>query len=140
MKARTSRSLLPLFSCSRISFRRSTASGAFESASVWFWHTRQRSSCERSVTRRSRTGSCASTGAANKSSTTSLTTLRELLDERSQLRFRNLRREGPDVLVSDDALAVDYVRLGHAVDAIVDGDAPVAVVHGDLERITIALE
>src|ERR1041384_4135766 len=56
MKSTTSPSLLPAISCSRIWRRRSTASSAFDSASDWFWHTRQRSSCDSAATRFSRSG------------------------------------------------------------------------------------
>src|SRR6185503_15787003 len=124
MKSVTSRSLFPALSCSRIWSRRSTASGALESASVWFWHTRQRSSCARFATRLSRLGStCANTGREKARTSNSLATLRQLLDERTQLLLRVLRRERSDVLVADDALAVDDVGLGHAVHAVVDADA-----------------
>jgi hypothetical protein len=44
MNARISSSLRPAAIISRTWRRRSTASVAFESAIVWFWHTRQRSS------------------------------------------------------------------------------------------------
>src|SRR6185436_10583589 len=121
MKSITSRSLFPALSCSRIWFRKSTARSALESARVWFWHTRQRSSCARLVTRRSRPGSsCANAGRARKRTTasSSLATARQLLDQGPQL-LRDLRRERPDVLVADDAFAVDHVRLGHAVHAVV---------------------
>src|SRR5262245_4738028 len=146
MKSVISRSLLPALSCSRIWFRRSTASGAWESASVWFWHTRQRSSCARLVTRRSRFGSsCAREGRAktiaiNSSVRRSLATLGKLLDQRAQLLRRNLLRERADVLVADDALAIDDVGLGYAVHPVVDGDAPGGVVDRDLEGIAVALE
>src|SRR4030095_6937597 len=115
MKSVISRSLLPALSCSRIWFRRSTASGALESASVWFWHTRQRSSCASVVTRRSRFGSsCARERPARPIAISiinrkSLATLGELLDQGTQLLLGDLRRERADVLVTDDALAVDDV-------------------------------
>src|SRR5262249_59558275 len=144
MKSITSRSLLPALSCSRIWLRRSWASAALESASVWFWHTRQRSSCASAVTRRSSTGSSCplawNARATRRKSNKSLATLRQLLDERAQLLLDDLRRERPDALVADDALAVDHVGLGHAVDAVVDGDAPGRVESDDLERIAVPLE
>src|SRR5712692_1553147 len=139
MKSTTSRSDLPAASCSRIWLRRSTASGAFESASVWFWHTRQRSSCARSVTRRSSTGSCAK-AQANQKMSNPLATGVQLPDERLDLLLHHVRGERPDVLVADDALAIDDVGLGHAVDAVVDADAPVRVEHDQLIGIAVALE
>src|SRR5512134_2524883 len=131
MKSMISRSLAPAFSCSRIWFLRSTASGALESASVWFWHTRQRSSTASSFTRLSRSVSCpdASTGITiiiTKS--TSLATRPQLLHQRLELLARDLGRERPDVLVADDAALVDHVGLGHAVDAVVDRDPAGGVV------------
>src|SRR5262245_8355754 len=143
MKSITSRSLLPALSCSRIWLRRSWASAALESASVWFWHTRQRSSCASAVTRRSRAGSScpvAWKARTRRPSTKSLATFRQLLDERAQLFLRDLRRERPDALVADDALAVDHVGLGYAVHAVVDGDAAGRVESDDLEGIAVPLE
>src|ERR1044071_583155 len=144
MKSMTSRSLLPALSCSRIWLRRSCASGALESAIVWFWHTRQRSSCASEVTRRSRPGSsCPITWkarATRRNSGKSLATLRQLLDQRADLLLDDFRRERPDALVADDALAVDHVGLGHAVHAIVDGDAASRIVDNDLEGIAVPLE
>src|SRR5215470_6049500 len=102
MKSITSRSLLPALSCSRI----------------WL-----RSSCARLATRFSSAAfSCEKAGKARKSTTRSLATLRQLLDQRAHLLLDDLRRERPDALVADDALAVDHVGLGHAVDAVVDRD------------------
>src|SRR5687767_8632612 len=121
MKSRTSRSLLPLFSCSRIWFRRSTASGALESASVWFWHTRQRSSVASALTRFSISGSCANAaGSANAKSSRNLATRPQFADQGLELRTAHLRRERADVLVADHATLVDDVRLRHAIDAIID--------------------
>src|SRR5678816_835133 len=144
MKSITSRSLLPALSCSRIWLRRSCASGALESARVWFWHTRQRSSCASEATRRSRPwSSCPITWkgrAARRKSDRSLATLRKLLDQRAQLLLRDLRRERPDVLVADDAVAVDYVGLGDTVHAVVDRDPACRVVDRDLEGIAVPLE
>src|SRR5918996_4111002 len=139
MNSRTSSSLLPALSCSRIWLRRSTASGAFESASVWFWHTRQRSSLARALTRLSNSGVCASTGAATNSNTRSLATA-ELFHEWAQLLLGNLGRERADVLVADDAPAIDDVGLGHAIHAVVDGDPAGGVVDRELVRIAVALE
>src|SRR5688572_9073553 len=121
MNSRTSRSLAPFASCARISLRRSTASGAWESASVWFWHTRQRSSSASAATRLSRSELCASALPQNINNMSSLAI--ERLHQRLQLALRYLGRERADVLVADHALAVDDVGLGHAVDAVVDRDA-----------------
>src|SRR4026209_1848755 len=124
MKSITSRSVLPALSCSRIWLRRSCASGGLESAGGWVWHTRQRSSCASEVTRRSRPGSsCPVTWkgrATRRKSDKSLATLRQLLDQRAQRLLRDLRREGPDEHVADDAVAVDHVGLGNPVHAVVD--------------------
>src|SRR5688572_22075011 len=140
MKSTTSRSLAPLASCSRIWFLRSTASGAFESASVWFWHTRQRSSSARALTRFSSSGFCAYTPAASIASMkiTILAAAIQLLHQRLELLLRDLRRERPDVLVADDALAIDDVGLGHAVDAVVDRDLARGVVNRELVGIAVA--
>src|SRR5262245_28636892 len=144
MKSITSRSLLPALSCSRIWLRRSWANAALESARVWFWHTRQRSSCASAVTRRSRAGSScpiARNGrAARRKTNNSLATLRQLLDQRAHLLLDDLGRERPNALVADDALAVDHVSLGHAVHAVVDRDPAGRVVDDDLEGIAVALE
>src|SRR5437868_14491657 len=124
MKSRTSRSLAPRSSWSRMVLRRSTASGALESASVWFWHTRQRSSDARSATRFSMAGSSLPSARAEKASAATqarknLLTL-ELFDERDDLLRHDLGRHGADLLVADHAFLVDHVGLWHAVDAVVD--------------------
>src|SRR6266852_2590312 len=128
MKSTTSRSDLPAASCSRIWLRRSTASGALDSASVWFWHTRQRSSCARFVTRRSSAGSCAKAQASQKMRSP-LATGVQLPHQWLDLFLHDVRGQRPDVLVADDALAVDHVGFGHAVDSVVDADASVRVEH-----------
>src|SRR5215467_1085492 len=134
---------------SRSWFLRSSASGAFDSASVWFWHTRQRSSSASAITRFSSAGSAAAgaasfamTGAATSAASSSAATLCtvELFDERQQGVLDELGRERPDALVADDALLVDQVGLGHAVDAVVDSDAAVEVEDRDLVRIAHALQ
>ena len=51
-----------------------------------------------------------------------------------------LRRDRADVLVDDLALAVDDERLGHAVDAPLDGAAAVRVGADGRERIAVAAE
>src|SRR5688500_7820440 len=140
MKSRTSCSLLPAASWLRISLRRSTASGALESASVWFWHTRQRSSCARLLTRDSSGGSSARTAVEMSMNRKSLTTAVQLGDQRPDLLLRHLGRERPDVLVADHALAVDDVGFGHAVHAVVDADAAGGVEYRELVRVAVALE
>src|SRR5688572_5822544 len=120
MNSRTSRSFAPPASCSRICLRRSTASGALESASVWFWHTRQRSSSASAAVRLSRSVFCPQAEPQRMIQTKAIAlATAQLLDQRQELFLRHLRRERPDVLVADDALAVDDVGLGHAVDAVV---------------------
>src|SRR5512145_343028 len=104
MKSTTSCSLFPAFSCSRIWLRRSTASGAFESASVWFWHTRQRSSLARVCTCRSRASSAHAADATRKiNRKQNLATRAQLLDQGNDLVARDLGSERADVLVADDA-------------------------------------
>src|SRR3954453_15186637 len=126
MKSTTSRSDLPALSCSRIWFLRSTASGAFDSAMVWFWHTRQRISCARPATRPSSAGSWASAQPTQKRMRR-LAARIELPHERLHYVLHHVRGDRPDVLVADDALAIDHIGLGHAIDAVVDADAPVRI-------------
>src|SRR3979411_2631681 len=111
MKSITSRSDLPAASCSRIWLRRSMASGAFESASVWFWQTRQRSSCERLVTRRSSAGARA-IAHAGQAMSPHLPPRAQLLDEGCQLLLHDVGGERADVLVADHALAIDHIGFG----------------------------
>src|SRR6266850_4842611 len=139
MKSTTSRSDLPAASCSRIWLRRSTASGAFESAIVWFWHTRQRSSWARFVTRRSSAASCAEAHAIQRTRS-HLATGVEFLHQWFHLLLHHVRGERADVLVANDPLAIDDVGLRHAVDAVVDADAAVGVEHDELVGVAVALE
>src|SRR5581483_567559 len=140
-------SLLPAFSCSRIWRRRSSARSAFESASVWFWHTRQRSSAARSSTRFSSAGSSAAGGASaaiarpatSDRRRKSLLTL-ELAHERHEGLIEELRRHRADALVADDAALVDHVGLGHPVHAVVDAHPPVRVVEGGAVGVAVAGE
>src|SRR5215467_1041054 len=138
---------------SRSWFLRSSASGAFDSARVWFWQTRQRSSSASSITRFSRTGSAAAGAAslaaacATSSAATSAASSRaailgtlELSDERQQGVLHDLRCEGADALVANHALLVDQVGLGHAVDAVVDADTAVEVEDRDLVGVAHALQ
>src|SRR3954470_22367407 len=139
MKSSTSRSLLPLPSCSRIWRRRSTARSAFESASVWFWQTRQRSSAERSMTRLSNVASSAPKTVMDSNNAKAKTALltRQLTDERQDLLREDFARHRADLLVADEAALVDHVRLGHAIDAVIDADAPFGV--DDRQAIGIAI-
>src|SRR3970282_3052408 len=140
MKSMTSCSLAPACSCSRIWFLISTASGAFDSASVWFWQTRQRSSRARPPTRLSSAGSaCARATPAISASASRLALTRELPQQRLHFLERHFRRKRPDVLVADHPAPVDDVGLGYAVDAVVDADWPVAVEDREGERGAVAL-
>src|SRR3954471_947875 len=123
MKSSTSRSLLPLPSCSRIWRRRSIARSALESASVWFWHTRQRSSDESAITRRSRSVSWEKTApvrARLRSQTQTSLFTRKLTDQRQDSLREDLARHGADLLVADEAALVDHIGLGHPIDAVID--------------------
>src|SRR3954471_3230318 len=136
MKSRTSRSLAPRESWSRMVLRKSTASSAFESASVWFWHTRQRSSSATSRTLFSRIGSSAAyrvENASNSEKKTALLTL-QLRDERQHLALQDLGRDRADLLEADDAALVDDVGFRHTVDAVVDADLAIGVEEGSLVR------
>src|SRR5262245_50450270 len=143
MKSSTSRSVLPSRSSSRMRFLRSIASAACESASVWFWHTRQRSSSASAMTRFSTStvsdaGEAARTGktvAIRKRRRKSLGTP-QLLHERQDPHAHNLGREDADALVADHAFAVDDAGLGHAVDAVIHAEAPFAIVQR--QRIGVA--
>src|SRR3954467_14984890 len=116
MKSSTSRSDLPASSCAWIWFLRSTASGAFDSAIVWFWHTRQRSSWARAAARLSMSCAWAIPGRRRSSNRTLAT--RELLHERHDLVLHHVGGQRADLLEADDALLVDDVGLRHAVDAV----------------------
>src|SRR5687768_6875673 len=138
MNSRTSRSLLPLFSWSRTWFLRSIASGALESARVWFWQTRQRSSPERSRTRFSKMGSSWAKASPQKKMRSTLAI--ELLQQGFDLLLEDFRRHRADALVADHALAVDDVGFGNAVDAVVDADAPGRILHGGDVGIAVSLQ
>src|SRR3982074_1961511 len=143
MKPTISLSLAPRCICSRMLLRRSTARSACESARVWFWHTRQRSSEARDMTRFSRTGSCWPKRCAEKNNRerkANVLFTRQLAHQRVDLLRRDFRRHGADALVADHALLVDDVGFRHAVDAVVDADAPGAVVDGEEERVAVARE
>src|SRR3990172_5289049 len=99
---------------------------------VWFWHTRQRRSCESAVTRLSSADSVGSASAAfapsdhtaeHRVMTTSASSLRiavQLAHQGEDLVAQDFGRDHADALVADDAVLVDQERFGHAVDAIVD--------------------
>src|SRR5712671_1528466 len=128
-----SRSLAPACIFSRIWLRRSMARGALESASVWFWHTRQRSSDSSAIARASRLAAAAarsfSTPCAAAASakpmrrTISLCTVQRL-HHRYDFLFHDLGREHADALVANHTVLVDHVGLGYAVDTVIDSDAP----------------
>src|SRR5512139_493238 len=136
-----SRSVLPWTIMSRTWLRRSCARSACESAMVWFWQTRQRSSEATRITRASSTGSSeagtASFAAAASGSTRhSASSMRrripaasdiQLFQKRHDLLLDHLGRQRPDLLVADGALLVDDEGLRHAVDAVVDTDAAVGI-------------
>src|SRR6266850_8406401 len=148
MKSMICESLLPCRIFSLTWFLRSSARGAFESAMVWFWQTRQRSSAARVMTLCSSAGSAAAgaasfaythgTVAARRNARTLSTA--ELLHQRQQLVLDDLGRERADALVADDAQLVDHVGLGHAVDAVVDADLAVDVVDRELVGIAHAFQ
>src|SRR4029077_17667845 len=147
MKSSTSPSLLPSRSSSRMRFLRSIASAACESASVWFWHTRQRSSSESAMTRFSSPGSSDAGEAAETQKAVAIerTTMKnlgtlELLHQRQDALAHDFGREDADALVADDALAVDDEGFGHAVDAVVHAEAPFAVVQRQGVRVAEAPE
>src|SRR3954463_7188021 len=143
MKSSTSCSEAPFASCWRIVLRRSSASSAFESAIVWFWHTRQRSSFASFITRLSSSVSSwapkAQKASAAKQRTTSLLTL-ELPDERHDALLQHLRGHRADLLEADHALLVDHVGLRHAVHAVVDADLAVGIVERGEVRVPVAGE
>src|ERR1700694_1362768 len=143
MKSSTSRSLAPRASCSRIWLRRSTARPALESASVWFWHTRQRSSVATSITRLSRIGSSAArtateSPAAMKTANTLFAI--EFIHQWNELLFHELARDRADALVADHAALVDDVGFRHAVHAVVDADPAVEVERREPVRVAEALQ
>src|SRR5512134_2105989 len=131
MYCTTCSSVAPRCSCSRISRRRSSDRPAGESAMVWFWHTRQRSSTAIFCMRASSSGSAAAGAAslayatpsinAHSSAVTHLAI--EFLQQRHDARLQDLGRHRPHVLEADHAGLVDHECLGHAVDAKVDADA-----------------
>src|SRR5262245_9683172 len=145
MKSSTSRSVLPSRSSSRMRFFRSTASAACESARVWFWHTRQRSSSASVMTRFSSKGS-STTGEAEmarelarmrQTRKAKLRTL-QLLHERQDAIAHDIGREDADALVADHALLVDDEGFRHAIDAVIHAEPAVAVVKRQGEGVAEA--
>src|SRR5881396_539695 len=126
MKSTTSRSLAPRASCARIWLRRSTARPAFDSASDWFWHTRQRSSAARSMTRLS---SAASSALATETASNNAKALLAIkfIQQGNELVAHQLDGDRADALVADHAALVDDVGLRHAVHAVVDADPAVEI-------------
>src|ERR1700675_1071665 len=149
MKSMISESLWPSRIFSRTWLRRSAASSALESAMVWFWHTRQRSSAESAMTLCSMAGAgaaggpsrerTAAHGASSRAKKSSLATA-ELLHQRQYFLLQYLCGDRPDTLVADDAALVDHVGLGHAVDAVVDADAALRVERRELVGIAHVLQ
>src|SRR6516225_1106753 len=155
----------PFCSSSRTSWRRSTARSACESAIVWFWQTRQRSSPVMASMRASSAGSAAVRWAAGASNFTvagadaadaagasaamagrpmasaSSAAIRrrasaiELPQQRQHIVAQHLGRQRADLLVADHALLVDDEGLGHAVDAEVDAHAAVGVEQRGVVRV-----
>src|SRR2546427_3359903 len=139
MKSITSRSLAPRASCSRIWLRRSTARPAFDSASDWFWQTRQRSSLARSMTRLSSATSSAKATEAEKKNAKALFAI-EFIDQRDELFLDQLVGDRADALVADHAALVDDVGLRHAVHAVVDADPAVEIEGRQPVRVAEALQ
>src|SRR3990170_3198575 len=124
MKLSTSFSLAPCLSCSRTLFFRSTARSALESASDWFWHTRQRNSSAMRCTRLSSTASsAASTGIPTKNKKfNKIKYLRigiQLRNQRQDLFLQHQGRHRADVLVADHAALVDHIGLRYAIHTVV---------------------
>src|SRR2546422_4307677 len=149
MKSMISESLAPCRIFSLTWFLRSSASGAVESAMVWFWQTRQRSSAASAMTFCSSAGSAAAgaasfacahgAGETTNRNARSLATA-ELLHQGQHLVPDDLRGERADALVADHAALVDHVGLGHAVDSIVDADLAFDVVDRELIGIAHAFQ
>src|SRR5487761_1904521 len=129
---------MPAFSFSRISFFKSIASSACESAMVWFWHTRQRN-CSSSATARfssaglgsAGTASLASTEPARTSPNSSANSLRisiQLLHQRQDFVTHDLRGNGTDALVADHAGLIDNIRFGNTINTEIDADTAVMVI------------
>src|SRR5258706_174455 len=149
MNSMISASLWPCRTFSRTWLRRSAARSALESAIVWFWHTRQRSSAESAMTLPSIAGSGAAgtasresagpNGASTRAKSSNLPTT-EFLHQRKNFFLEYLCRDRADALVADYAALVDHVGLGHAIDAVVDADPAVGVESRQLVGIAHVLQ
>src|SRR6266480_1381922 len=139
MKSTTSRSLAPRASCSRIWLRRSTARPAFDSASDWFWHTRQRNSAASSMTRLSSAASSAPATETARNSARALLAIK-FIQQRNELVAHQLAGDRADALVADHAALVDDVGLRHAVHTVVDADPAVEIEGREPVRVAKALQ
>src|SRR6266568_6053600 len=118
MKSMICESLAPCRIFSLTWFLKSSASGALESAMVWFWQTRQRSSAASVMTLCSSAGSAAAgaasfanaheTVAARSRNGRTLSTT-EFFYQRQHLVLDDLARERADALVADEPELVDHV-------------------------------
>src|SRR5712664_3955140 len=139
MKSTTSRSLAPRASCARIWLRRSTARPAFDSASDWFWHTRQRSSAARSMTRLSSDGSSALATETARNNANALLAIK-FIQQGDELVAHQFAGDRADALVADHAALVDDVGLRHAVHAVVHDDPAVEIEGRQPVRVAKALQ
>src|SRR6266404_4636990 len=134
MKSTTSRSLAPRASCARIWLRRSTARPAFDSASDWFWHTRQRSSAARSMTRLSSDGSSAPATETASNNAKALLAIK-FIQQGNQLVAHQLAGDRADALVAaGDAPRGPYVEDPHPALQVLLGERLVGLLqHRQLE-------
>src|SRR5271156_4036919 len=158
MYACTCSSVAPCRTCSPILSRRSAANSAFESARLWFWHTRQRKLPARWRTRasswRSRSDGAVAPALApvplNATRHSSATVQRtgnlsgwltieslmlQALDERHNHAIKRVAGQRPRLAVTHDPRPVDHEGLGHAIHAIVDTRLPAAIDNRGLIRI-----
>src|SRR5882724_5853326 len=61
----------------------------------------------------------------------------ELPDQRQDFLLEYLHRDGTDAFVANDSIAVDHIGFRHAIDAIVDAHATVAVLYGQGIRVAM---
>src|SRR3990167_1745500 len=136
----------PRRSISRTWFFRSIARPALESAMVWFWQTRHRSSAVIRTIRASSSGSAAA-GAASWAATTPAASANtramihlaiELPHQRFNLVPDHLGCQRPNVFETDHALAVHHEGFWHAINAPVDPDPAVLVEQRDGVRVAVA--
>src|SRR6266508_274627 len=150
MKSMICESLAPCRIFSLTWFLKSSASGALESAMVWFWQARQRIPAASVMTLCSSAGSAAAgaasfayahdVGASSARSRAKGLATAELLHQGQHLVLDDLRRERADSLVADDAALVDHVGLGNAIDAVVDPDPAFDVEDRELIGVAHGLE